>query len=169
MLYEYTFSNFRSFKNKTSLTMRAGKQRTLNENLIREDGNRIIPSAVIYGANASGKSNIIMSLALMREIILSGSLKTNVPGINNLELYPFAHNGENRPITFEIEFKNNGHHLLYGFEVFCTLFEKSSRRITREALYVAKSKNNRIKLFERDKNKVTIMKDKKALNEMQLR
>jgi len=49
--------------------MKAGRQRTLDENLIRENGLRILPSAVIYGANASGKSNIIMSLALMREIV----------------------------------------------------------------------------------------------------
>ena len=60
MLVDYRFSNFRSFKEITSLSMVAGRQTTLNENLIRAHELRIVPSAVIYGANASGKSNIIM-------------------------------------------------------------------------------------------------------------
>ncbi len=58
MLINYSFSNFRSFKNITSLSMRASAQRTLNKNLIKHDDSRVIPSTVIYGANASGKSNI---------------------------------------------------------------------------------------------------------------
>jgi len=65
MLISYSFQNFRSFKGKSQMDMRAGTQRTYDENLIRGAGMRILPSAVIYGANASGKSNIIMSLALM--------------------------------------------------------------------------------------------------------
>jgi len=84
MLIKYVFQNFRSFKGKSELSMKAGRQRTLDENLIRENGLRILPSAVIYGANASGKSNIIMSLALMREIVLLGSVGTSHPYLNNL-------------------------------------------------------------------------------------
>lgn len=167
MLINYIFSNFRSFKNKTSLSMKAGTQRTLNENLIRQDGNRMIPSTVIYGANASGKSNIIMSLAVMKEIILSGSLESNILDLNNLELYPFAHNGYERPMLFEIEFINKGYHLIYGFEVLCTLFKKGSRRIVSERLSVVDRKSNEIKLFERNSNSVLIMKDKKALEVIQ--
>lgn len=44
MLINYTFNNFRSFKNKAALSMVAGKQRTFNENMIRQDGKRILPS-----------------------------------------------------------------------------------------------------------------------------
>jgi len=145
--------------------MEAGKQRTLNENLIREKGKRILPSMVIYGANASGKSNIIMSLAIMREIVLTGSLESNLPDLNNLELYPFAHNSEKKPMMFQIEFINKGYHLLYGFEVSCELFKKGSREIASEQLYVV-SKNKYIKLFERNKDQVSLMKDKKALEIM---
>ncbi len=164
MLINYTFSNFRSFKNKTLLSMIAGTQRTLNENLIKMEGYRIIPSAVIYGANASGKSNIIMSLAVMKDIILSGSLESNAADLNNLELYPFAHNEADRPMLFEIEFLHKGYHLKYGFELLCTLFKKGDRRIVSENLSVIDKKFNQIKLFVRDTNGVTIMKDKKALD-----
>ncbi len=167
MLIKYTFSNFRSFKNKTSLSMKAGTQRTLNENLIRQDGNRMIPSTVIYGANASGKSNIIMSLAVMKEIIISGSLESNIPNINNLEFYPFAHDDDEKPMLFEIEFRNKGYHFIYGFAVLCTLFKKGSRRIVSESLSVVTGKSNEIKIFERISNSVSIMKSKKALEVIQ--
>lgn len=164
MIINYTFSNFRSFKNKTALSMIAGTQRTLNENLIKQNGRRVIPSAVIYGANASGKSNIIMSLAVMKEMILAGSLESNTPDLNNLELYPFAHSGDEIPMSFEIEFTHKGYHLIYGIEVLCALFKKGSRRIISENLSVVDSKFNQIKLFERNSDGVVIMKDKKALD-----
>ena len=163
MLLNYRFSNFRSFRNEISLSMRAGSQRTLNENLIRDNGKRIVPSTVIYGANASGKSNIIMSLAIMREIILSGTLESGSPDLNNLELYPFAHNDEEKPMFFEIEFKNKNKHFIYGFEVFCEVLKKGPRRIVSENLSVAAGKLHSVKLFERNQDKVIIRKDNKAL------
>jgi len=136
MLIKYVFQNFRSFKGKSELSMKAGRQRTLDENLIRENGLRILPSAVIYGANASGKSNIIMSLALMREIVLLGSVGTSHPYLNNFELYPFVHSIEQSPMLFEIEFINQGVHFLYSFEVMTKSFEKGNRRIVSEMLWI---------------------------------
>ncbi|WP_461205021.1 AAA family ATPase [Clostridium sp. DL1XJH146] len=163
MLVNYEFSNFRSFKDKTSLSMKAGLQRTLNENLIKENDSRIIPSTVIYGANASGKSNIIMSLAVMKEIILSGSLESGASNLNNLELYPFAYNNEEKSMAFQIEFINREYHLIYGFEVFCNIFKKGPRKIVSENLSIIVGKSKEVKIFKRDNNKISIMKDKKAL------
>lgn len=167
MIINYMFSNFRSFKNKTCLSMKAGTQRTMKENLIKENGYYVLPSAVIYGANASGKSNIIMSLAVMREIILSGSLESNNLDLNNLELFPFAYSDTKSPMSFEIEFKHKGHHFIYGFEVLCKLFKKASREIVSENLSVVVGNSKIIKLFERENDKVTIMKDKRALEVIQ--
>lgn len=164
MLLNYRFSNFRSFHDETSISMFAGLQRTLNENLIKKNGNRILPSAVIYGANASGKSNIIMSLAVMKEIILAGSLESNNPDLNNLEFYPFAHDGNNNPMLFEVEFTNNNQHMIYNFEIQCTPFKKEERKIISENLFVIKNRNEKIKIFERNKKNVSIMRDKKSLD-----
>ena len=136
--------------------MNAGTQRTFEGNLIKEGGSRVLPSTVIYGANASGKSNIIMSLAIMKEIILSGSLDSTVPDLSNLELYPFAHNAKDIPMLFEIEFKNKGYHFIYGFEVLSKLFEKGSRSILSENLSVVVDKSKVVKLFDRNADKVTI-------------
>lgn len=164
MLINYSFSNFRSFENRTSLSMIAGKQRTFNENLIRKSGLRIIPSVVIYGANASGKSNIIMSLAVMREIILTGSIEASVQNLNNLELYPFAHSEVDKPMEFEIEFIYKEHHVIYKFELTLEKLIKGSRKIIREELSVVDKLSNRIKIYERNLNGIQIMKDKKALD-----
>lgn len=164
MLLNYKFSNFRSFQDESTISMVAGLQRTLNENLIKKDGNRILPSSVIYGANASGKSNIIMSLAVMKEIVLSGSLESNNPDLNNLEFYPFAHDEENRPMLFETEFTNNGKHVIYNFEIKCQPFQKGKRKIISENLLIVKNKDEKIKIFERNEGKVSIKKNKQALS-----
>lgn len=164
MLVNYRFSNFRSFKELTTLSMLAGRQTTLNENLIREYDLRIIPSSVIYGANASGKSNIIMSLAVMRDIVLSGSVEGNLPNLTHLELYPFAHCDIDIPMKFEIDFIHQGRRLEYGFEINLQKFNKSSREITAEVFSMIDKSGRKTTLFKRKDNKIQIMKDKKALN-----
>jgi len=163
MLIDYRFSNFRSFKEMTSLSMIAGRQTTLNDNLIREYGLRIAPSAVIYGANASGKSNIIMSLAVMKDIVLAGSLEANLSNLKNLELYPFAYQELEKPMKFEIDFIYDGKRLEFGFEIEVTTFKKQTRSIVSEFLaYIDKSAQKTI-VYTRDRDKIEINKDKKAL------
>jgi len=148
----------------TSLSMKAGRQTTLNDNLIREYDLRIVPSAVLYGANASGKSNIIMSLAVMKDIVLSGSLEANLPNLKNLELYPFAYQESEKSMKFEIDFIYGGKRLEFGFEIEVSIFKKETRRIVSEFLtYIDKSDQKNI-IYRREQDKIHINKDKKALN-----
>jgi AAA15 family ATPase/GTPase len=164
MLIDYRFSNFRSFKEMTSLSMIAGRQTTLNDNLIREYDLRVVPSAVIYGANASGKSNIIMSLAVMKDIVLSGSLEANIPNLKNLELYPFAYQESEKPMSFEIDFIYGGKRLEFGFEVEVSTFKKETRRIVSEFLTYIDKSDQKTNIYTREKDKIQINKEKKALN-----
>ncbi len=164
MLIDYRFSNFRSFKEMTSLSMIAGRQTTLNDNLIREYELRIIPSAVIYGANASGKSNIIMSLAVMKDIVLSGSLEANIANLKNLELYPFAYQEAEKPMKFEIDFIYAGKRLEFGIEVEVSTFKKENRRIVSEFLSYIDKSDQKIIIYTREQNKIHINKEKKALS-----
>jgi len=153
-----------SFKEMTSLSMIAGRQTTLNDNLIREYDLRIVPSAVIYGANASGKSNIIMSLAVMKDIVLSGSLEANIPNLKNLELYPFAYQESEKPMSFEIDFIYGGRRLEFGFEVEVSTFKKDTRRIVSEFLNYIDKSDQKTNIYTREKDRIQINKDKKALN-----
>ena len=164
MLIDYRFSNFRSFKEMTSLSMIAGRQTTLNDNLIREYDLRVVPSAVIYGANASGKSNIIMSLAVMKDIVLSGSLESNIPNLKNLELYPFAYQKSEKPMSFEIDFIYGGRRLEFGFEVQVSTFKKETRSIVSEFLTYIDKSGQKTNIYTREQNKIKISKDKKALS-----
>lgn len=166
MLISYSFKNFRSFKGTSQLDLKAGTQRTYDENLIRDAGLRILPSAVIYGANASGKSNVIMSLALMREIVLQGSLEASSPDLSNLELYPFAYSSLQEPMLFQIEFTNGGRRFLYSFEVMAKLFEKDKRQIVSEQLWISSGKEL-IHIFERSLQHVAVKRDKKVLSLIQ--
>ncbi|OBR68407.1 abortive infection protein [Paenibacillus oryzae] len=163
MLIDYTFSNFRSFEKEAGISMRASSQRTLGTNLLHARGQRLLPSAVIYGPNASGKSSIIMSLEIMREMVLAGSLDADGEGLNYLELYPFAHGNSRRPMLFQIEFINQGFHIRYSIEVECEPLKRSSRRIYSEQLSVINKKGELISLFERTKDKIVIAEDQRAL------
>lgn len=162
MLVNFSFSNFRSFKNPAVLSMEAGRQTSLKDSLIKNKGLKLIPSSVIYGANASGKSNIIMALSVMKEIILTGNLNADIPQLNNLELYPFLHDAEERPINFEIDFIYKGERICYSFEVALSKIKRKNRKIVSEKLSLFES-GCQLNIFTRDASGVHITKNKKNL------
>ncbi len=162
MLVNFAFSNFRSFKNTTILSMEAGRQTSLKESLIKDKGLKLIPSSVIYGANASGKSNIIMALSVMKEIVLSGTLNADIPQLKNLELYPFIHDCDEKPIHFEIDFIHKGYRICYAFEVALSKIKSTSRKIVSEKLSLFEP-GYQIDIFTRDAKGIHITKNKKTL------
>lgn len=166
MLINYSFGNFRSFRDTAQISMAATSQTTLNDNMIRLKQKRFLPSAVIYGANASGKSNIILSLKVLKKIITSGSVFYSDEDLNILELYPFIHEKENRPISFETEFINNNIHCLYTLEINVDKFNRSGKRyISKEELYL-KSKNKDILIYKRNEDSIMISTEYSALRYM---
>ena len=71
MLLEFSCSNHRSIKKKVNFSMIAGSDNT-SEDLLKKFGNfRVLRSAIIYGANGSGKSNFISALLFMRDLVSS--------------------------------------------------------------------------------------------------
>lgn len=167
MLINYYFGNYRSFKDITSLSLKASTQTTYNDSLIRNFEERILPSAVIYGANASGKSNVISSLNTFRSIVVSGSVSSNVPELNNLELFPFAHSSDDKPMVFGIDFTNNGKRFIYELSILVKTFERGPRTVFFEKLDVI-NKKKVTNLFIRHENNVQVSVDKKALDILEL-
>ena len=164
MLIEYAFQNFRSFADRTTLSMKAGAQTTLNNNLIRRDRKRYLPSAVIYGPNASGKSNVIMSLSLMREIVLQGGIDGNAPELTELEICPFAYNAASKPMGFDIAFENGGRCFQYALMIEVEPFSsREKRRIVSEMLAMSNGKRL-VSLFMRDERKVSFQRTKPVLD-----
>ena len=73
MLVEFRVKNFRSLRDEQVLSLVASKDKTLQDTHTQATGISAAPtlvrSAVVYGANASGKSNLIKALQYMRGVV----------------------------------------------------------------------------------------------------
>lgn len=70
MLLQFNFKNYRSFKNENTLDMAATRMSEYDYH-VRQIGNeRVLPVSAIYGANASGKSNVYKALKYMTQYVL---------------------------------------------------------------------------------------------------
>lgn len=167
MLLNFEFGNFRSFKDMTTLTMKASSQTTFNERLIRSENRRILPSAVIYGANASGKSNVILALDCFRDIVLCGNLRSD--SLFNLELYPFAHDNEHNPMHFGVDFINQNKHFKYELEILSEKLTPGTRKIVYESLSLVAKSGSDINLFKRSEKDVIISSTQQALSAMNIK
>lgn len=65
MLIQFHFKNFKSFKDDSILDFSAAKIQDLSESVVTAGGEKLLPAAAVYGANASGKSNVIAALRFM--------------------------------------------------------------------------------------------------------
>ena len=61
MILEFSIANFLSFKDKVTFSMFANSTSGLDENYIISNGRKILKTAAIYGANASGKTNLFIN------------------------------------------------------------------------------------------------------------
>lgn len=73
MLITFNFENYRSFKNESSLDMTATQIRENSEHIIKLGHERILPVASIYGANASGKSNVYEAFKCMNQFVVESA------------------------------------------------------------------------------------------------
>ena len=139
MLLEFKCSNHRSIKEKVSFSMLAGSDNT-SEELLKEFGNfRVLRSAVIYGANGSGKSNFISALSFVRDLV-SNSINYQ-PGQG---VFQARHklSAEETPSEYRIQFVRNDIRYAYGFSVKQNLIQD-------EYLYYF-PKGRQVKIFERN-------------------
>lgn len=114
MLLNFTVENYRSFRNAVSLRMEATGIKELRSSIITKDEYKLLPVAVIYGANSSGKSNVLKAMAAMGSIVMSSS-KLNPD--ENLYYEPFMLDTEsrNKPTSFEVVFLSGQDKYRYGF------------------------------------------------------
>ena len=119
MLVEFKFSNYKSFKDEQVLTMVASSEKRLSENLITASNlkkNKLVKSSVIYGANASGKSNLINALHFVRTFVKK-SAKSNPETKIPVQSFQLDEKTITSPTEFEITFIQQGVRYQYGFVV----------------------------------------------------
>ena len=164
MLLRFSFENFRSFRKKTTLNMIATSQRTMDYTLIKNGKYRILPAAVLYGANASGKSNVILAMSTLCYIIENGSLSfLQNHYLSNLEIMPFLHDNNKEPISFEVEFVTGKDHFIYCLTFNVEPLEANGKRFISEEKLEKVMSRETVMLFHRTKNNITIGKDEKVL------
>lgn len=154
MLLNFKFENFRSFKEDTFFTMIPSNKRTHGEYLIKDGKCKALPVAVIYGANASGKSNIVLAMDLLKNIVISGTINEKKSNglVKDLAIMPFIHDKSYfKPMTFEIVFYQNECIFKYGITISSNDFQHQVNSITKEYLYIDENE-----VFTRNDNNVSV-------------
>ena len=103
MIIEFTVGNFLSFRNKKTLSLEATNITEYKGSTFKAGKFHLLKSAVLYGANSSGKSNFIKAMSTMKRIVMTSVEKTSA---SKFEIVPFLLNisTENKPTFFELVF-----------------------------------------------------------------
>ncbi len=115
MLLELSVANFLSFKEKVTFSMLANYSNGLSDNYIMLDNKKVLKTAAIYGANASGKSNLFKILMA----VISMLKNSNNADINaKLSVVPFKFDLKTagKPSEFEVKFTIRKVRYVYGFK-----------------------------------------------------
>ena len=114
MIIQFSVENFMSIKEKVIFSMLSSSDKEISENLILGAKENYLKSAVIYGANASGKSNLIKAI---NTIIMIMRNSNNMQPGQKLPIIPFKFDKEyiNKPSSFEIIMLINKIKYVYGF------------------------------------------------------
>ncbi|MFA7665114.1 MAG: ATP-binding protein [Burkholderiaceae bacterium] len=135
MLVEFRIKNFRSLRDEQVLSLVASKDKTLVDTHTLGTGLKAVPqllkSVAIYGANASGKSNLIKALQYMRGVVMESAA---LPPGQAFSVQPFRLDADSggQPTEFEVTFILEGVRYQYGFAM-------TQQRIVAEHLLVYKA------------------------------
>ncbi|MEO0042290.1 MAG: hypothetical protein RL329_1738 [Bacteroidota bacterium] len=122
MLIQYSVKNYKCFKEEAQLSMVASnydRDTLWEQNVIPipKFNLNLLRSAVIYGANASGKSKILEALSFMRSFILSSSKDKQMNELIETQPFRLNPNTKKEPSFFEMNFILDNELYRYGFEV----------------------------------------------------
>ena len=125
MLIEFKATNFKSFGDELNFSMTKSPRLTelgysIFKKTVGSKKLQILPTSVIYGPNASGKTNIVSAMEVLKKIILRGSINDSDEKMENastcfLCYVPNIHE-KNKPVSFEIEFMIENHLFNYKLE-----------------------------------------------------
>ena len=121
MLIEFSVNNYKSIKDDLTLNM-----------MDLKNSSKALPSAVLYGANASGKSNVLHAMKMMRRIVLN--VDRIMLSTDKLPYNPFrlSSQTESAPTSFDVVFEKEFKKYKYGFSY-------NSKEIVSEYLMVYES------------------------------
>lgn len=148
MLIGFKIKNFRSFKDLQHFSMLAGKVRNNEEHIIEKNKLKILKFSGMFGANGSGKSNLILAISVVQTLIRKG-----IGALINNQYHRGVDDGKNENSYFEYELALNEKLYSYGFEI--NIYRKE---IVSEWLIDMTKPKQKI-IFERDIKKSSYRSD----------
>ena len=142
MFLQFKVSNFRSVGEEQVLSLLPGaNQEEFPENILENDGYLALKMAALYGANGSGKSNVLKAIG---EFISMVKDTAHAAFTDTLDFDPFLlrEGWEEKPTEFEMIFSLQGHRYRYGFSYNAT-------HILKEYLF-RQTKECEVEVFERE-------------------
>ena len=119
MLIEMNVANFRSFSTKQTFSLVKGKGDELEDtNVFKVEASHkfeLLRTAAVYGPNASGKSNFLLALQAMRQIVVDSAVGKQRGDRLSVLPYKLSPDTRNSPSEFEVTFLVNGVRYQYGF------------------------------------------------------
>lgn len=153
MLIKVIVDNFLSFEQETELTMMpSNKTRKIMEHKIDVKSTPLLKYAVIYGANASGKSNLIEVFSFIQYCV-----KKAIPMEAITKFCKTTQSNIERPSLFELQFTIGEKFYAYGFSLIL-----KDRKVESEWLYELYQNGSQKTLFERENGKKPVLGE--ALN-----
>ena len=154
MLCQFTFKNYKSYKNETTIEMQAENISEFKETLLKspKDGKKFLPVSVIYGPNAGGKSNALEALvSLIGSVIAPVIFVKGGTKIDNIPIVPYKFTNNPMGTTdFEIFYRINKNEYRYNISFL-------GEEIYYEALYIlTENAKKPTKIFVRNKNKIEV-------------
>lgn len=142
MLLEFSCSNHKSIKNKILFSTIAGKDTANEHELIPFGNNRVLKTAVIYGANGSGKSNFVDAIHFVKNLVINSI--NHQPGQGIFQV-PHKLTGSEAESSYAIQFVTEGIRYAFGFTL-------KQMLVADEYLYYF-PKGRQVKIYERDSNR----------------
>lgn len=159
MLLEFSVKNFMSFKEKNTFSMIASSDSTLVDNTIENGNIKLLKSTAIYGANASGKTNLIKALGFINWFVANSNMMA--PGAI-IPTIPFKLSKKTieEPSEFELKLLINNIKYVYSFKV-------NNKEVLEESLFYYPN-GYPSKIFTRSNvNKYEYSSDKKILTDIE--
>jgi len=149
MLIEFSVENFLSFDERVTLSMVAAPELDEPDGLLENTfegpgGIRLLKSTLVYGANASGKSNLVKAVLFARRLVMVSAKETQAG--EPIEVKPFLLGPirEGRGSSFEIVWLDRDTRYRYGFSV-------NASRVLAESLFRGRAgEETEVELFRRD-------------------
>jgi len=146
MLKRFIVTNFSSFKDEQIFDLTAGKTTVLKEHVSEFNDVKVLKTGVVYGANASGKSNLIKAIDFAKNIMING-----LSGVDTYKKhFRLCEDSPKKQSSFEFEIEIDGNFYSYGFSAYL-----QKKEITEEWLFAIKKSGAKL-IFERNGSEITL-------------